>query len=268
MAYEPKEWVCGETITADGLNNLEEGIQEALECCGGGAGYECSTTSQEIVNENVTTYSTPASYCQGNLSYTDLIDTDTITVTFDGQEYELSKYFDGQTNLYGGQSRGDFSLNPFVIGSEDSGYGIYNMLYTPTAGTYSVVVVKDSISIDSVSSCFAKAVETVTPEVESDVFVAKFIRSGNTITPYAPTTYSDLIDAYRKDKILLGELHLAGSSDKITGLLTSIEDEYGASNFRFGFFSGSVGSVVEYIDVFLRYDNTVQSQTKALAWAQ
>ena len=37
MAYEPKEWVCGETITADGLNNLEEGIQEALDCCGGGA---------------------------------------------------------------------------------------------------------------------------------------------------------------------------------------------------------------------------------------
>lgn len=36
MAYEPKEWVCGETITADGLNNLEEGVQEALDCCGGG----------------------------------------------------------------------------------------------------------------------------------------------------------------------------------------------------------------------------------------
>lgn len=31
MAYTPKQWVCGETITADGLNNIEEGIQEALE---------------------------------------------------------------------------------------------------------------------------------------------------------------------------------------------------------------------------------------------
>ena len=40
MAYEPKTWVCGETITADGLNNLEEGVQEALECCGGGGGTE------------------------------------------------------------------------------------------------------------------------------------------------------------------------------------------------------------------------------------
>lgn len=37
MAYEPKTWVCGEKIKAEDLNNLEEGVQEALECCGGSA---------------------------------------------------------------------------------------------------------------------------------------------------------------------------------------------------------------------------------------
>lgn len=36
MAYTPKTWTCGETITDTGLNNIEEGIQEALDCCGGG----------------------------------------------------------------------------------------------------------------------------------------------------------------------------------------------------------------------------------------
>lgn len=36
MAYTSKTWSCGEKITADGLNNLESGVQEALECCGGG----------------------------------------------------------------------------------------------------------------------------------------------------------------------------------------------------------------------------------------
>ena len=46
MAYEPKEWVCGETITAEGLNNLEEGVQEALDCCGG-------TTENEVFTVNV-----------------------------------------------------------------------------------------------------------------------------------------------------------------------------------------------------------------------
>lgn len=35
MAYTPTEWNCGDTITADKMNNLEEGVQEALECCGG-----------------------------------------------------------------------------------------------------------------------------------------------------------------------------------------------------------------------------------------
>lgn len=29
MAYEPKEWVCGDTITADDLNRMEQGIQDA-----------------------------------------------------------------------------------------------------------------------------------------------------------------------------------------------------------------------------------------------
>lgn len=29
MAYEPKTWVCGETITADALNHLEQGVANA-----------------------------------------------------------------------------------------------------------------------------------------------------------------------------------------------------------------------------------------------
>lgn len=34
MSYTPKTWQCGETVTADALNNLEDGVQEAL--AGGG----------------------------------------------------------------------------------------------------------------------------------------------------------------------------------------------------------------------------------------
>lgn len=29
MAYEPKTWECGETITADALNHLEQGVANA-----------------------------------------------------------------------------------------------------------------------------------------------------------------------------------------------------------------------------------------------
>lgn len=35
MAYEKHSWSCGENITADKMNNLENGIEEALDCCGG-----------------------------------------------------------------------------------------------------------------------------------------------------------------------------------------------------------------------------------------
>ena len=45
MSYTPKEWVCGETITADGLNNIEDGIQEALDCCGGGGALAVNIVS-------------------------------------------------------------------------------------------------------------------------------------------------------------------------------------------------------------------------------
>lgn len=36
MAYEQHEWVNGETITAEKLNNIEEGIAEAAQSGGGG----------------------------------------------------------------------------------------------------------------------------------------------------------------------------------------------------------------------------------------
>lgn len=31
MSYEPKEWVCGDTITAEALNHMENGIEEASQ---------------------------------------------------------------------------------------------------------------------------------------------------------------------------------------------------------------------------------------------
>lgn len=46
MAYEPTNWVCGDIVTADKLNNMEEGIQEALTCCESGGG----TSEPLIVN--------------------------------------------------------------------------------------------------------------------------------------------------------------------------------------------------------------------------
>lgn len=35
MAYTKNTWQCGDVVTADKLNNIEDGIEQALECCGG-----------------------------------------------------------------------------------------------------------------------------------------------------------------------------------------------------------------------------------------
>ena len=36
MSYEKHNWQCGETITADKMNHIEDGIEEALDCCSTG----------------------------------------------------------------------------------------------------------------------------------------------------------------------------------------------------------------------------------------
>lgn len=40
MAYERTTWECGDVVTAEKLNNIEDGVQEALACCGGGGDAE------------------------------------------------------------------------------------------------------------------------------------------------------------------------------------------------------------------------------------
>lgn len=42
MAYEKQTWQCGDTVTADKLNHIEDGI---AECCGGSA-LEVTATIQ------------------------------------------------------------------------------------------------------------------------------------------------------------------------------------------------------------------------------
>ena len=44
MAYERHEWVCGEKITAELMNNLEGGVEEALSNSGGGGAFYIEAT--------------------------------------------------------------------------------------------------------------------------------------------------------------------------------------------------------------------------------
>lgn len=49
MAYKPKEWVCGDTITAEELNRMEQGIKNAI-------GYDINI-SDEVIFDGTVPYS-------------------------------------------------------------------------------------------------------------------------------------------------------------------------------------------------------------------
>lgn len=81
MAYTPKNWVCGETITNVGLNNIEEGIQEALDCCSGGIfvansvyASEATTLDKTFTEISNALKSKTPSFVYGGGSYFDILE--------------------------------------------------------------------------------------------------------------------------------------------------------------------------------------------------
>jgi len=116
-----------------------------------GYGYK----DTQLFSETVTTADQDGMY-SAQLSYSGNIDTDTITVTFDGTKYVCPRIdADGQY-FYGGFSEQGptFTEYPFAISSSDS-YG--NFLATQTAGEHTVAV---SVSTLQTSADFAEAVAT------------------------------------------------------------------------------------------------------------
>lgn len=141
MAYTAREWSCGDKITADALNHMEQGIADASE-----KDYECSRVYTQILQESVTTQSAPGGY-SGTFTYAKLITDDKVRVTFDGVEYECVRQNNPSPNpnvkesYYYGDPR-DLTAYPFAIIStlQKSGgkYVVINRLITDEAKTYSV----------------------------------------------------------------------------------------------------------------------------------
>ena len=151
MAYTPKQWVCGETITADGLNNMEEGIQEALQ-----SGFECTETEVVFFNGSITT-SSAGSFAMGSFTPTQPISGDTLTVTMNGTEYELPKGDLGGGQVYYGEISGGapvFTNYPCLVMSWAG------LFATANPGTYTVKMEGVSETITT-TSCFSKAVKSL-----------------------------------------------------------------------------------------------------------
>lgn len=124
------------------------------QCPGGG--YECGLTT--LFNETVT-----ATNGEASLSYASLIDADSVVVTLNGTDYTCSvKISTGVATSYdygATQEEGvfDYSEYPFALRSLNLG-GVYNRLYVPSDGTYSIQVATESLNT---TECFEKAVKSI-----------------------------------------------------------------------------------------------------------
>lgn len=176
MAYEKQVWNCGDTITADKMNHIEEGIENASSGCG----YECTEGLVTLTDESVTTAIKGGDlFAGGKLLYDSLISAPTIKVTFNGTEYTCNKQTSSHGFNYYGADIGvplgasvDWSEYPFSVSATPVG----NVLGTESAGTYQVKIEVYGDVIET-SECFDKArgyscIESVTTYVDETVTFA------------------------------------------------------------------------------------------------
>ena len=136
MAYTPINWQTGDTITAEKLNKMDNGW-----------GYE----STQLFSETVTTAEQDGMYT-AQLTYSGIIDADTITVTFDGTEYTCINLAPSDIPIteYGAPwsdelEKCDFSTYPFTLSSSSRG----NELITETAASHTIAVTAQTIVTSS-----------------------------------------------------------------------------------------------------------------------
>lgn len=162
MAYVKQNWECGEMITADKLNHMEDGIENAGGDCD--CGFECEEEWTTLTEETVTTeLDGDAAY--GDLSYSQLIDAESIKVTFNGTVYECEGVEDDHGYTYGASydinlDAWDWSEYPFQISSYEAPFGIRSRLVTSTAGTYTVKIEAIELNVTT-TLCFRKAVDSL-----------------------------------------------------------------------------------------------------------
>lgn len=153
MAYDKHTWTCDEPITVERLNHIEDGIAAGGDC---DCGFECEERIVTLTEESVTTEQS-GPFVWGSLSYSQLIDAETLKVTFNGTEYECPRSDSSAGAIYGGTNpttmTPDFSQYPFAILSAEQ---IGNMLITETAGTYALKVQAVETTVTT-TPCFDKA---------------------------------------------------------------------------------------------------------------
>lgn len=172
MAYTPVNWQTGDTITAERLNRMDRG-------------WSVETT--ELFSETVTTADNGGDFYSAPLAYSQLIDADTITVTFDGTEYECPSIGEGE---YGASYNGrvfDFSEFPFKLYTYDGGAE----LVTQTAGEHTVAAAAQTLQT---SADFAAAVNMVASSIDASTLPLRCVEG--------VTTYNEATSAMESGRLV------------------------------------------------------------------
>lgn len=148
MSYEPTVWQCGDTITADKMNKIENGI---AECCSGGGtdcGYSCEEGYIAVFDGSITTYL--ENNIAGYMFDSPLELGENVRVTFNGVEYDVEP---DEENGYGASydddlGAFDFSEYPFYLASD--------YILTESVGTYTLKV-ENLEEVITLTDCFSKA---------------------------------------------------------------------------------------------------------------
>ena len=152
MAYTPNVWKCGDIVTADKLNHMEEGIANAGGS--GDVGYSCTEESVTLTDESVIT-TQQGNYSAGRLSYSGSITADTISVTFNGVEYTCQRMAnDGDYGASYNSDTQSFNWSEYPFNLYDGAVS------TENAGTYQIKIETVEETIET-SECFNKAVKSV-----------------------------------------------------------------------------------------------------------
>ena len=209
MAYTRHNWQCNETITANLLNNIEDGVEEALECCG----YSCDDTYETRFDGSITFTSEDSSEGFYEADYGDIsVTTPTIRVTFNGTEYvlEANDFEDGEDGIYGyygavSDGGTDFTDYPFGIRSSDYGDSRYIMFYVQNEGTYTFKL-ENIEEVVETTPCFEKAVKDV-------VGGGRFIVNVDTGTLTADKTYAEIVSAIESGQEVVARVTIESSAN-------------------------------------------------------
>lgn len=210
MAYTPINWQTGDTITADKLNRCDNGWR---------------VESTQLFSETVTTEAGEYGN-EGMLTYSSQVSSPTITVTFDGTNYQCSVVKMGEGYGYGGVSSGweyDFTTYPFAFVFSN---GDGNVLATQTAGTYAVAVSTQDVEV---SDNFIDAVNAI---ADTSAIPMQCLASS--------TTYAEMRAARDARRLMYAYL-----SSKNCVLINSVPDDA----------SGNVGYYPQSTGLSLGFDN-------------